>query len=127
MNSNTDNHTPFEALDRLFHEPNRLAIVSALCTAEQGLPFTELRNRCHLTDGNLNRHLKVLEDAGAVRIKKKFTGGKPLTMALLTVRGRSGFSDYLAALNAVLKDARSALSRRNGVPGKWSISSANAT
>jgi len=121
MTSTPPDHTPFEALDRLFHEPNRLAIVSALCGADQGLAFTELRDRCRLTDGNLNRHLKALEEAGAVRIKKMFTGGKPLTLVLLTARGRSGFSDYLAALNAVLKDARRALARQDGSRGTCSM------
>ncbi len=127
MTSTKANSTPYEALDRLFHEPNRLAIVSTLCMAEQGLPFTELRDRCHLTDGNLNRHLKALEEAGAVRIRKMFAGGKPLTLVLLTDRGRRGFSGYLTALNTVLKDARSALAQDKEAGGEWRISRAATT
>ena len=53
-------HDPANALERLFHEPNRLAILSALCTARNGISFTDLRDACRLTDGNLNRHLKAL-------------------------------------------------------------------
>ena len=44
------------ALERIFHEPNRLAIMSTLCAADEGLAFTDLRDACGLTDGNLNRH-----------------------------------------------------------------------
>ena len=127
MTSTKPNRVPYEALDRLFHEPNRLAIVSNLCTAEHGLSFTELRDRCHLTDGNLNRHLKALEEDGAVRIKKKFAGGKPLTLILLTDRGRRGFSAYLAALNTVLKDARSALAQKENAGGEWEMHRAVTT
>ena len=47
----------FDALERVFHEPSRMAILSALCTVRGGMPFTELRDRCGLTDGNLSRHL----------------------------------------------------------------------
>ena len=67
-----DETSPYEALERIFHEPNRLAILSALCAADDGLAFTELRDACDLTDGNLNRDLKVLEAADIIRIKKLF-------------------------------------------------------
>jgi len=100
---------PHEALERLFHEPNRLAIVSALCAADDGLPFVGLRDACGLTDGNLNRHLKVLEEAGAVRIGKKFVDDKPRTTVRLSREGLQRFQDYLEVLTAVLKQAHRAL------------------
>ena len=60
---NPEPHAP-DALERLFHEPSRLAIMSALAAAERaGLTFTELKEQCRLTDGNLNRHLAALEDS----------------------------------------------------------------
>ena len=68
------------SLEKLFHEPNRLAIVSALCGADNdGLSFKSLKEDCSLTDGNLSRHLKTLEEAGAVRIEKSFVGSRPRT------------------------------------------------
>lgn len=100
-----------ETLARLFHEPGRLAIMSALCAAGRGLPFTELRDACGLTDGNLNRHLKMLEEAGAVRVEKKFVRGRPRTTLFATRPGTRQFSDYLEALEEVLKAAQSALAR----------------
>jgi DNA-binding transcriptional ArsR family regulator len=48
--------------------------MSALCAADGELTFSELKASCRLTDGNLNRHLKALDDGGAVRIEKAFVG-----------------------------------------------------
>ena len=105
----TSNELPYEALERIFHEPNRLAIMSALCAADDGLPFTELRDSCGLTDGNLNRHLKVLDGAGVIRIRKVFVDAKPRTTVALSKKGLSRFSDYLEALNEVLVAAQAAM------------------
>jgi DNA-binding transcriptional ArsR family regulator len=104
-----DAATPFEALQRIFHEPGRLAIVSSLCNAAKGLTFNELKEQCRLTDGNLNRHLAVLYDDGVVRIEKKFVGLKPRTTAFLTKRGLQRFDQYLSALEDVLREARKAV------------------
>ncbi|MHC4885988.1 MAG: winged helix-turn-helix domain-containing protein [Planctomycetota bacterium] len=96
---------PYQELERTFHEPNRLAIMSELAGAPEGLSFSELKQHCGLTDGNLSRHLKALETAGAVIITKTFVGAKPRTTAVLTDAGRSSFLDYLAALEQILKAA----------------------
>ncbi len=107
MKENTDN--PYDALEKIFHEPNRLAIMSALCAAEKGLTFSELKGQCSLTDGNLNRHLKALEEASAVTIEKTFVDAKPRTTILISKQGLASFSEYLEALNEVLKKAKKAL------------------
>lgn len=99
----------FEALERIFHEPSRLAIMSMLCAARDGLTFNELKEQCKLTDGNLSRHLKMLEDAKVVRIKKTFVEAKPRTTAYLTQKGHERFVDYLKTLEGVLKNASDAL------------------
>lgn len=96
---------PYEAIKSIFHEPNRLAIMSALCNASDGLSFNELKDECELTDGNLSRHLKALEEAKAIRIRKTFVHSKPLTTLFLTDRGREHFLAYLLALEEVLKMA----------------------
>ncbi|NQT94699.1 MAG: transcriptional regulator [Lentisphaerae bacterium] len=107
MTENADN--PFEQLERIFHEPNRLSIMSALCASRQGLAFGELRDTCALTDGNLNRHLKTLSDAGAVEIDKEFVGVKPRTTVRISKLGLERFNEYLGALTEVLEAAREAL------------------
>ena len=106
----------YEALERIFHEPNRLAILSALCAVRGGLTFNELKEQCHLTDGNLNRHLKVLEDEGVVRIEKKFVGVKPRTTVHITRAGLARFQEYLTALEDVLQKARKAVAAEPAKP-----------
>lgn len=101
---------PQDALERIFHEPSRLAIMAALCAAEpDGLSFTELKQGCDLTDGNLNRHLSVLLEAGAVRQTKEFVGVKPRTTVFVTRPGLKRFSQYLDALQQALQAAQAAL------------------
>lgn len=107
MNSQTRN--PYASLNRLFHEPKRLAILSALSATSGGCTFVDLKEQCDMTDGNLSRHLQTLEEAGIVSIVKKFAGSKPRTRAVLTARGREEFFQYLAALEEVLHQANSAL------------------
>jgi DNA-binding transcriptional ArsR family regulator len=98
-----------DSLERVFHEPNRMAILSVLCGARTGIPFTELRDRCGLTDGNLNRHLKTLQEEGIVRCAKAFVNGKPRTTVTLTATGTKRFQAYLDTLGEVLKQAKSAM------------------
>lgn len=100
-------HDP-TSLERLFHEPSRLAILSVLCAARDGLSFTELRDACRLTDGNLSRHLKALEEDGVIKIRKAFVDDKPRTTVALTRDGLARFSLYLDALSFVLQDAKRA-------------------
>ena len=99
-----------DALERIFHEPARLAIMSALCSvAADGRTFNELKADCRLTDGNLSRHLNVLEEAGVVRIRKEFVEAKPRTTVFLSAAGLTRFRQYLDALEDLLKTARSAI------------------
>jgi DNA-binding transcriptional ArsR family regulator len=93
----------YAGLDRIFHERARLGIVSSLAGHAKGLGFSELKALCGLTDGNLNRHLAVLEEAGFVAIDKQFEGKRPLTRLRLTDEGRTRFGAYLAVLEEVLR------------------------
>jgi len=103
MDSKPDN--PYAGLERIFHEPIRMAIMSALLGAPDGLAFNQLRDLCDTTDGNLSRHLKALEDAGAVHIRKTFVGKRPRTTIQMSRHGRERFRQYLDALEAVLQEA----------------------
>ena len=99
----------YSSLERIFHEPSRLSIMSALCASSDGITFNELKKQCDLTDGNLSRHLKVLEETHAVIIHKKFVKAKPQTTVMLSERGRASFLEYLKALEEVLKQAAKGL------------------
>ena len=98
----------FDGLDRVLHEKARLSIMTSLADHPKGLSFTELRELCGLTDGNLSRHMQILEEAGMVLVIKGFEGRRSHTSCQLTDAGRTRFSDYLAVLEQVLRSARRA-------------------
>lgn len=95
----------YEGLDRVIHERARLSLLTSLATHPQGLAFTDLKQLCALTDGNLNRHLRVLEDEAMVEIVKKTARNRPLTICRLTEAGRARYIEYLATLEQVVRDA----------------------
>jgi DNA-binding transcriptional ArsR family regulator len=99
----------YAALERIFHEPNRLSIMSALSATADGLTFNELKEECELTDGNLSRHLKALEEAKVIKIQKAFVGVKPQTTVFMSEKGRESFIQYLKALEEVLQKAAQAV------------------
>ena len=74
-------------LNRLIHEPARLAILTALSACRRA-DFVFLRRLTGLTAGNLSSHLTRLEEAALVRIEKQFKDKKPNTMVRLTREGR---------------------------------------
>ena len=92
-------------LDRVIHEPARLALV-ALLTGVRSADFLWLERESGLTRGNLSSHLSRLEEAGYVEIEKTFKGKVPLTLVFLTARGRKAFIDYRRQITMLL-DARS--------------------
>ena len=56
-----------------------------------------------LTDGNLSRHLQVLEEAaGLVIIEKDFQGKRPRTRVRSTRRGRKAVNDHLQTMQALI-------------------------
>ena len=105
MKTDPNTENLYSALEPIFHEPNRLAIVSALGGAPDGLTFNELKTQFNLTDGNLSRHLKALEEARAIVIDKAFVGTRPRTTVVLSEAGRESFIAYLQALEEVLHKA----------------------
>ena len=95
----------YDGLDRVIHEKARLGLMTSLVSHPRGLAFGDLKKLCGLTDGNLSRHLQVLEEAGLVRLDKAFDGKRPLTTCHLTDAGRQRFLDYLSVLEKVVRDA----------------------
>ena len=115
----TETQAAIEELDRVFHEKARLGIMTTIVGAPDGLNFSELKQLCDLTDGNLNRHLKVLVDTGVLSVKKTGQGRNTNSDYRLTARGRRAFERYLAALETVLNAARhSDASANNQTAGK---------
>lgn len=98
----------YEGLDRVLHEKARLGILTSLATRPEGLLFGDLKRLCALTDGNLNRHLEVLQESALVEVWKRFEGRRPQTLVRLSEEGRRRFLEYLGELEKVLKDAKKA-------------------
>ncbi len=100
---------PFEelaGLDRLIHEPARLAILTAL-SASADADFLFLQRLTGLTKGNLSSHLSKLESAGLVKIDKQFVGKTPNTTVSLTKKGRVAIDEHWQQLEKLRKSARS--------------------
>jgi DNA-binding MarR family transcriptional regulator len=95
----------YEGLDRVIHERARLSVLTSLVTNPKGLAFGDLKQLCALTDGNLNRHLRVLEKGKLVEIVKKTDRNRPLTICRITVSGRARYMEYLETLEQVVRDA----------------------
>jgi DNA-binding MarR family transcriptional regulator len=113
----------YEGLDRVLHEKARLGIMTSLVTRGEGVLFTELKRLCALTDGNLSRHLDVLQEAGLVEAWRGSDGGRPQTLYRLTTEGRARFLAYLEELEQVVRDALPKAAKRPeknpDVPPGW--------
>lgn len=95
----------YEGLDRVIHERARLSVLTSLITHRKGLSFNELKQLCSLTDGNLSRHLSVLEKDGMVEIVKLHDNNRPQTLCRITASGRKRYIEYLDTLEQVVRDA----------------------
>ncbi len=80
-------------IDRLVHEPARLAILALLYVIESA-DFIFLMSQTGLTWGNLSAHMSKLEEADYLEVEKSFKGKRPNTMLRLTPKGREAFRDY---------------------------------
>ena len=98
-------------LDKLLHEPARLAILTALSNCGSA-DFLFLQNLTGLTKGNLSAHLSKLEAAGLVHIDKDFVGKIPRTSLNLSSTGKSKIRDYWQRLERI----RETLSSDEAVP-----------
>ncbi len=98
----------YDGLDRLIHEKARLRVLTSLVAHPKGLIFGDLRSMCGLTDGNLSRHLQVLQEAGLVEIEKGYAQKRPQTVCRITPEGRQRYLDYLTVLEQVVRDAAKA-------------------
>jgi len=95
----------YDGLDRVIHERARLSVLTSLICHPKGLVFGDLKRLCNLTDGNLSRHLRVLEEAGLVEISKGHDQNRPQTTCRISGEGRRRYLEYLQVLEQVLLDA----------------------
>lgn len=90
-----------DQVDEIVHGRVRLGVMAYL-SAQGHADFTELRDALETPEGPLSVHLRKLEDAGYVAIKKGFVSRRPRTRVSLTKEGRNAYEAYLDSLKALL-------------------------
>jgi len=88
-------------VDRLIHEPSRLAIMAVLAGCESA-DFEFLLRTTGLTKGNLSAHAIKLEQGGYLVVEKGFNGKTPFTRYSLTPFGRKALTHYRERLKSTL-------------------------
>ena len=106
----------YDGLDRVIHEKARLGLLTSLIGHRDGLSFGDLKRLVNLTDGNLSRHIQVLQDAGLVVVEKSYRDNRPHTNCRLTREGRDRFAQYVAVLEQVVRDAARAEEAADNLP-----------
>ena len=93
----------YQQLNEIIHSRIRLAIMSVLITLEEA-EFKFLKEKVSTTDGNLSVHLKKLENAEYIEVKKEFIDRKPVSTYKLSKKGREAFELYIKKLEDLIKN-----------------------
>ncbi len=96
------NDFDYQQLDDIIHSRIRLAIMALLITVDEA-DFVFMKEKVNATDGNLSVHLKKLEDAAYINVKKEFIDRKPRTVYSLSKKGKSAFEAYIEQLEKMIK------------------------
>ena len=88
-------------LDRMVHEPARLAILTVLSAAEE-VEFLFLLRVTGLSKGNLSVQAQKLEAAGYLHTIKGFRGRIPVTTFKISSEGKKALVAYHAQMRALL-------------------------
>ncbi|MFF4907641.1 winged helix-turn-helix domain-containing protein [Streptomyces sp. NPDC001260] len=92
---------PTHALDDTVHQRVRLGVLTVAREADR-VEFGFLKKQLAVTDGNLSRHLKVLEESGMITVEKGYAGRRPRTWVTLTREGAQALEAELRALRALV-------------------------
>ncbi|MHC4460209.1 MAG: winged helix-turn-helix domain-containing protein [Planctomycetota bacterium] len=88
------------SINRVVHEPVRLAILKILTSAKE-VDFNFLLTTLGVTKGNLATHINKLETTGLIEVKKEFRGKMPHTSYRITKTGRRQFQKYWDNMKAL--------------------------
>ena len=94
---------PFEDianLDRLIHDPSRLAILTALSACESA-DFIFLRRLTGMTAGNLSSHIGKLAEKGYVIVEKTFVDNRPNTTVKISPQGQDAITRHWDQLKTI--------------------------
>lgn len=87
--------------DEIVHAPNRLQIC-ALLAAVDSVEFATVRDTLGVADSVVSKHVRVLQEAGYVSIRKATVGSRVRTSLVLTAAGRRAYDGHVAALRALV-------------------------
>lgn len=83
--------------DAIIHAPGRLQIC-ALLSGIDDAEFAMIRDRIEVSDSVLSKHLKLLEEAGYVKLRKAASEGRQRTWVSLTPAGKKAFAAHVSEL-----------------------------
>jgi DNA-binding HxlR family transcriptional regulator len=92
----------FNEIDDIIHARIRLAIMTILLVRGK-TDFATLKNQTKTSDGNLSTHLRKLEDAGYISIKKSFVERKPITIYWVNETGKKAYARYLKTIEKLVE------------------------
>ena len=88
-------------INKLFDHRVRLGIMATLMVNDHA-DFNTLKDLLGVTDGNLASHIKALEKADYIRVKKEFIDRKPNTRYSVTKLGKKEFRKHIDALEKLI-------------------------
>lgn len=89
-------------LQKIFDHRVRLGIMSVLLVNDW-VEFNTLKEMLEVTDGALASHIKKLEEAGYIEVRKQFIGRKPNTSYRATESGKQAFNKHLDGLERLIR------------------------
>jgi DNA-binding MarR family transcriptional regulator len=96
------NEFDYQQLDDIIHSRIRLAIIAVLISVDEA-EFNFLKEKVNTTDGNLSVHIRKLEEAKYITVKKDFVDRKPKTIYALSNKGKKAFEIYVERLERLIK------------------------
>ena len=83
--------------DGVIHAPGRLQICAMLSAADE-VEFGVVRDGIGVSDSVLSKHVKQLEEAGYVKVRKAAFAGRQRTWLALTGNGKAAVAGHVAEL-----------------------------
>lgn len=93
---------PAVSLNEVVHQRNRLGILAILAEVVRA-DFGYLKRTLELSDGNLGKHLQILETAGMVTIEKGYHGRRPRTWITITTLGHAALTEELDSIERLVR------------------------
>lgn len=86
--------------DAVVHMPPRLQICGLLAVVDT-MDFAAVREQVGVSDSVLSKHVKQLEEAGYVTVRKATRASRVRTSLALTAEGRAAFEAHVAELRRI--------------------------